>query len=216
MLTVTHLGIIMECPTQRAKQWAPHLNATMERFNITTPARAAAFLAQVGHESGRLQYVREIWNPKQVPEQAHYSQRAGLGNTKLEAIVIATNHASNTGEWWKGRGLIQITGYNNYLFCGTALGLDLLNHPELLEIPEHAAACAGWFWVEGAGLNLGLRALSALKKYQLGAGVDLNVLADKGDFEAITYCINGGMNGWVDRLAIFERAKTVLNEEQPA
>jgi len=216
MITPTALALIMQCPAPRAQLWTPHLNATMERFDITTPARVAAFLAQVGHESGRLQYVREIWNPKQVPQQAHYSQRAGLGNTKPEAIAIAKKHGSNTGEFWRGRGLMQITGYNNYLFCGKALGLDLLNNPELLEMPEHAAACAGWFWVEGAGLNLSLRALDILKKYHLGAGVNLNTLADLADFEAITYCINGGTNGWVDRLALFERAKTVLNEEQPA
>jgi len=62
----------------------------------------------------------------------------------------------------------------------------------------------------GAGLNLSLRALDILKKHHLGAGVNLNALADLGDFETITYCINGGTNGLADRIKIFERAQAVL------
>ena len=214
MITPAQLQTIMGCIQPLAQQWSPHLNAVMERFDITTPNRVAAFLAQVGHESARLRYVREIWNPKKVPAQARYDTRADLGNTKDSAITIAARHLSTPGPWWKGHGPMQITGYNNHLFCGQALGLDLLNKPELLEIPEHGAASAGWFWQFGAGLNLGKKALAALAQYGLGRGVNLNDIADKGDFETLTLCINGGLNGWDDRLALFTRAQTTLAEKE--
>ncbi|HQS59715.1 MAG: hypothetical protein B7Y56_02955 [Gallionellales bacterium 35-53-114] len=215
MITAIELQQIMECThPDRARFWTPHLNAAMERFDIVTPLRVVPFLAQVGHESARLLHTREIWNPRQVPAQLRYDTRADLGNTKPEAIDIAARHGSTPGQWWKGHGLMQHTGYNNHLFCGQALGLDLLNKPELLEMPEHGAAAAGWFWKFGAGLNLGKKALAALAKYGLGHGVNLNDIADKGDFETITLCINGGMNGWEDRLELFERAKDALADKE--
>ncbi|RMO19230.1 Chitinase [Pseudomonas amygdali pv. morsprunorum] len=89
---------------------------------------------------------------------------------------------------YRGRGLIQVTGRANYEECGEALGLDLINHPELLELPQHAAMSAAWFW-HRAGLN---------------------TLADKGDFLTITKRINGGTNGLADRQALYERALEVL------
>lgn len=92
------------------------------------------------------------------------------------------------GVRYKGRGLIQITGRYNYRDCGLALGADLIDDPELLESPEMACRSAAWFW------------------WSRG----LNELADKGDFKLITRKINGGYNGYQDRLAYFERAKQVL------
>jgi len=210
MITATQLRAIMMCDAARADRWLPHLNTAMERFDIITPERQACFLAQIGHESVHLKHTGEIWNPKQVPAQLGYDTRADLGNTKQIAIAIAAKHASTPGYWWRGHGPMQITGYNNHLFCGQALGLDLLNNPGLLETPEHGAASAAWFWQIGAGLNLGKKALAALAQYGLGHGVNLNDLADKGDFETITLCINGGLNGLTDRLALFERAKAAL------
>ena len=94
------------------------------------------------------------------------------------------------GVRFKGRGLIQITGRTNYEHCGEALGLDLIAEPELLEDPAYAVASALWFW----------------------RAHGLNALADKRNLAAITHIINGGMNGWQDRLAYYQRAQDALNE----
>lgn len=115
------------------------LNVAMSRYAIVTQLRIAAFIAQIGHESGQLRYVREIWGP--TAQQAGYEGRADLGNT-----------VKGDGSKYRGRGLIQITGRANYEACGEALGLDLISRPELLEQPQHAAMSAAWFW-STKGLN---------------------------------------------------------------
>lgn len=115
------------------------LNTAMNRYGIVGVARVAAFIAQVGHESGQLRWVREIWGP--TVQQAGYEGRADLGN-----IV------KGDGSKYRGRGLIQVTGRANYAACGEALGLDLISKPELLELPQNAAMSAAWFWSTN-GLN---------------------------------------------------------------
>ena len=171
------LSTILPCSAAVAEKWAPVLTKTMAAYGINTPLREAAFVAQVAHESGRFQFLREIWNPKQCPWQARYEGRADLGNT----------HPGD-GPIFRGRGLLQITGRANYAACGKALGLDLINHPELLEEPQHAADSAGWFW-ETHGLN---------------------ELADRRLMTDITRRINGGLNGLGDRLALYDRALKAL------
>ena len=155
--------------------FAPVLNTAMNRYQIVGLKRVAAFIAQIGHESGQLKYVKEIWGP--TAAQARYEGRADLGNTQ-----------PGDGSKYRGRGLIQITGRANYKACGEALELDLINQPELLEKPQHAAMSAAWFW--------------SMK--------DLNTLADKGDFVKITRRINGGLNGQADRQALYGKALKVL------
>ena len=123
----------------RAGVFAPVLNTAMERFQIVGAKRVAAFIAQIGHESGELVYVREIWGPTSA--QARYEGRADLGNT-----------VAGDGFKYRGRGLIQITGRANYAACGEALGLDLISQPELLEQPQFASMSAAWFWAT-KGLN---------------------------------------------------------------
>ena len=123
----------------RAREFLPHIVAAMEEFDINTPERQAAFLAQIGHESGGLHWLVEIWGPSIA--QAHYEGRADLGNTE-----------PGDGFKFKGRGLLQTTGRANYQRTGDALGVDLLADPTLLATPELAARSAGWYWREH-GLN---------------------------------------------------------------
>ena len=159
----------------RATEHLPHLEATMREFGIDTLARQAAFLAQIGHESGGLHWLVEIWGP--TAAQRRYELRQDLGNNQ-----------PGDGLRFRGRGLIQITGRDNYRQVGEALGVDLLANPELLGTSPYAERSAGWYW-KSRGLN---------------------ELADDGRFELITRRINGGLNGYVDRMAKWETAKAVL------
>ena len=119
--------------------FVPVLNTAMNRYQIIGTKRVAAFIAQIGHESGQLKYVKEIWGP--TAAQARYEGRKDLGNSMV-----------GDGSKFRGRGLIQITGRANYRACGEALGLDLIKQPELLEKPQHACMSAAWFWATN-GLN---------------------------------------------------------------
>jgi putative chitinase len=98
------------------------------------------------------------------------------------------NKVNGDGFKYRGRGLIQVTGRANYAACGEALGLDLINRPELLEQPQYAAMSAAWFW----------------------SFRGLNTLADQSDFLKITKRINGGTNGLADRQALYDKALKVL------
>ncbi|MGO2461844.1 MAG: glycoside hydrolase family 19 protein [Ewingella sp.] len=182
-----------------ATRWYPHLVSTMAEFDITTPARQAAFIAQIGHESGSF---RNLWESfdysveglKTFGKRLTDSQRQQLGRQAGERYVpmerqkaIANlvyagrfgNKSAGDGYKFHGRGLIQITFLDNYLACGRALSLDLIGSPELLNMPENAARSAGWFWKAN----------------------NCNRFADKGDFTGLTKCINGGINGLPDRQA---------------
>lgn len=170
-MTLEQLIKIMPYARSRASAFLAPLNAAMAEFGITTPARQASFLAQVGHESGQLRYVLEL------ASGAAYEGRKDLGNT-----------VAGDGIRFKGRGLIQITGRANYKACGSALGLDLIDHPELLEQPANACRSAGWFWKTRG----------------------LNEMADAGDQVRVTRRVNGGTNGLADRLALFAVAQRVL------
>ena len=171
MLDEATLLKIMPHAKSRVQDFLEPLNAAMREFHINTPVRQAAFLAQIAHESGELRYVKEI------ASGAAYEGRKDLGNTQ-----------PGDGMRYKGRGLIQITGRNNYAECGKAMGVDLITNPELLETNDLACRSAAWFW----------------------ASRGLNDLSDRGDFERITKRINGGLNGYQERLVYHARAKTAL------
>jgi len=121
-------------PAVRAQDWYPHVLSACVEFGIVGPARVAAFLAQVGHESGGFVHTREIWGP--TPAQQRYEGRADLGNTQ-----------PGDGSRFRGRGLIQVTGRANYAAVAAGLGIDCVARPELLEQPRHAARSAAWWWV---------------------------------------------------------------------
>lgn len=107
---------------------------------------------------------------------------------RYEGRLDLGNTQLGDGFTYRGRGLIQITGRANYGACSRALGVDFVATPALLEAPAAAANSAAWFWSEHG----------------------LNALADSGDFKTITRRINGGVNGWDDRVARWERAKAAL------
>ncbi|MDI2590043.1 glycoside hydrolase family 19 protein [Pseudomonas sp. 681] len=138
-ITQQQLQQILPNAGAKAGVFVSVLNTAMQRYQIVGLQRVAAFIAQVGHESGQLRYVREIWGP--TAQQAGYEGRKDLGNT-----------AAGDGSKYRGRGLIQITGRANYAACGEALGLDLIKQPELLEQPQYACLSAAWFWAI-KGLN---------------------------------------------------------------
>ena len=138
-ITTQQLLQILPNAGQSAGVFVSVLNSAMNRYQIVGPKRVAAFIAQIGHESGQLKYVKEIWGP--TAAQARYEGRADLGNTQ-----------PGDGSKFRGRGLIQITGRANYKACGEALGLDLIRQPELLEKPQYACMSAAWFWAS-RGLN---------------------------------------------------------------
>lgn len=135
LVTAAQLKHILPLAGARADTFCAPINIAMGEFEINTPARQAAFIAQVAHESGQFRYVREL------ASGAVYEGRRDLGNTM-----------TGDGVRFKGRGLIQITGRANYKACGAALGLDLILFPELLEQPAYACRSAAWFW-KSHGLN---------------------------------------------------------------
>ncbi len=139
MITAQQLATATGATPARATLWLAAISAAMAACHISTQERQAAFLAQIGHESGGLQWVRELWGP--TPAQRGYEGRADLGNT----------HPGD-GFRFRGRGLIQITGRANYRAMGDALLLDLEQSPELLEQPANAAMSAAQFWASH-GLN---------------------------------------------------------------
>jgi putative chitinase len=137
MMTLDQLQKIMPHAGARAAGYLDPLNRAMDQFDIRTPARQAAFLAQIAHESGSLCYTREL------ASGAAYEGRADLGNTQ-----------AGDGMRFRGRGLIQITGRHNYQVCSIALFGDerLLDNPMLLEAACDACRSAAWFW-SWSGLN---------------------------------------------------------------
>jgi len=210
LITPEQLAEIYACPLERAVSWTPSLNAAMLEFKIDTPKRIAAFLAQIGHESGKLLFTKEIWGP--TNQQLRYERNfdAAWPPTKEDnrnslAYRLGNEHKGD-GEKCMGRTPVQLTGAKNYKLCGDALGIDFLENPSIMEHRETGSRVAAWFWRIGAGLNLGHGA----HLHGVEDGCDLNDYADIGDFESITYAINGGLNGQLQRVAFYNSAKRIL------
>lgn len=184
----------------------PALNRAMLRWKIDSRVRIAAFLAQIGHESGQLRALSENLNysaealmrtwPSRFDAQtaqAYARQPERIANRAYGGRMGNGPESSGDGWRYRGRGLIQITGRANYRAAGQALGLPLEEHPELLEQPEHAAQSAAWWWAQHG----------------------LNDLADAGRFRDIGSIINTGQpgctpNGAAERQALYDIALRVL------
>jgi putative chitinase len=181
-ITPSLLESALGCVRERAELFAGPLDEACAAYEINTPLRLAHFLAQIGHESGALQHVREVWGP--TPAQERYEGRIDLGNTQ-----------AGDGRKYAGRGLLQTTGRSNYRSLRDRLrtrGIDAPDFetvPELLETPRWAALSAADYW-DMRGINR---------------------MADRDDHHAVTLAVNGGTNGIDDRRQRLERARAVVN-----
>lgn len=188
-LTLTQLECACGANAARAQMWLPHIQAAIDAYGIDSPERCAAFLAQIGHESGGLHFATEVWGP--TPAQVRYEGRLDLGNCE-----------PGDGSKFRGHGLIQTTGRANHARVRDRLRAkfpdrdvpDFEEEPARLAEPEWAALSAADFWDD--------------KK--------LNDAADNGDFFLVSKRINGinhatgEPNGYGDRVARWESAKAVL------
>lgn len=136
MITVDQLKEILPYSSEQNRRvYCNLLNVYMNVYDINNPMRVAAFIAQIGHESGSFRYTEEIASGDA------YEGRKDLGNIKL-----------GDGKRYKGRGLIQITGRANYEQISKAMDTDFVNNPHLLSTQDRAAASACWWW-RSRGLN---------------------------------------------------------------
>lgn len=196
-----------------AERWYSAVADTCAIFDITTPQRIAAFIAQIGHESAGFSSLSEnLYYKDPVRIATLFKSGFDLNkNARVDAaeIEFAKDYARNPeklanrayanrmgngdelsgdGFRFRGRGLKQITGRDNYARCGRTLQIDLIANPDLLLDVKYAALSAGWFWSANG----------------------CNALADAGDFTGLTRRINGGLNGLTDRQARLSVAMGVL------
>ena len=172
-------------------KWLEPLLETFEKYEINTHKRQAAFIGQCMHESGGFKNLTENLNysakglvatwPSRFPNE-EYAEEYARKPERIAAKVYVGRMGNETPEdaaKYIGRGLIQLTGKENYANCGLGLGVDLLGNPDWLATPKYAALSAGWFWNKKG----------------------LNALADADDISTMTKRINGGNIGIEDRKA---------------
>ncbi len=182
--------------------WVEPLEEVFHRYEINTPERQAAFIGQCAHESMNFTRLEENLNysaeglmktwPSRFPTleaaQPYHRNPEKIAN-KVYAGRMG-NGPEETGEGWlyHGRGLIQLTGKDNYMLASDALREDFIYSPDLILAPRWAALTAGWYW----------------NKRQL------NKEADAKDYTGMTKKINGGTIGLDDRIAHIKHAQEVL------
>jgi putative chitinase len=184
-------------------EWCEALNDIMPEYEIDTAERVAAFIAQCQHESGNFRFFKENLNYSAKALDAvfgKYFARAGRDATEYERqpekianIVYADrmgNGDTDSGDGWsfRGRGLIQLTGRNNYTSFAEDNDMDVDDVPEYLETKKGAVHSAAWFWNKNK----------------------LNNYADEKDLKTMTKRINGGYNGLDDRIKHYDHALEVL------
>jgi putative chitinase len=181
-------------------RWFEPLQETFEKYQINTPKRQACFIGQCMHESGGFKFLRENLNysakalmntwPSRFPDAdiaEKYARQPEMIANKVYSGRMG-NTEDGDGAKYIGRGLIQLTGKDNYRAFGEAIGEDLVSNPQLVEEPRYAALSAGWFFNKR----------------------NLNALADVMDIETMTIRINGGKIGIDDRIAKINKALDIL------
>ena len=156
--------------------YTPLLNKWMPYYSINTKLRQAAFIARALHECGSFRYTTEI------------ASGIAYDTGKLAEKLGNTPQKDGDGQKYKGRGLIQITGKNNYSEISKAFNVDFVSNPTLLSEPNYAVQSACWWWWNRK----------------------LNSLADNKSFLSITKIINGGKNGLSERISLYNKALCVL------
>lgn len=189
-MIITAEQIIKICPNVNAQAlsaYMPFMGGMLTKYGINTEPRVGAFISNVDIESAHFKAVLEFDSGKQ------YEGRKDLGNTQ-----------PGDGVKFKGRGLIQITGRNNYKACSIALfGNEcLLITPSLLEAPKWALESACWYWRDAKNIN----AVCDEPEDWHKPGVH-----NYKKFQYVCLLVNGGFNDYAARLANYERARTVLN-----
>jgi predicted chitinase len=176
---------------ENAEKFRPYLNKYMDKYEINTPNRVVAFLAQVGHESAALKTTQEY------ASGAAYEGRTDLGNVN-----------PGDGVRFKGRGLIQLTGRSNYASMSNKVGKDLIANPQLVEEPDLAVQVSAIYWVDRIrnGLNLNQWA----DQFNLQERVDST--NNWKVHENITRAINGGTNGIDDRANRLQQGLEIVDE----
>ena len=180
-------------------KWLDPLNETFAKYDISTPKRQACFIGQCMHESGGFKILQENLNysatalmrtwPSRFPDLEtadKYAHNPQMIASKVYLGRMGNVTPEDAGKYI-GRGLIQLTGKENYANCGVGIGVDLLGHPDWLATPKYAALSAGWFWNKKG----------------------LNALVD--DIETMTKRINGGTIGLDDRKAKINMALNALS-----
>ena len=184
--------------------WLPHIVYTFDIYQINNPNRIAGFIGQTAHESNNYRTLQEnlnysanglvtVW-PSRFPTfdiANEYARQPEKIANKVYANRIG-NGPEESGDGWRyrGRGIIQITGRENYEKLSDALGQNFLGEPDLLLEPRWAVMSAGWFWNSRR----------------------LNEIADRKDWNLLTRRINGGLHGLSDRILRTERVLTLLSE----
>ena len=182
--------------------WVEPLEEVFHRYEINTPERQAAFIGQCAHESMNFTKLEENLNysaeglMKTWPSRFPTLEAAQPYHRNPEKIANRVyggrmgNGTEETGDGWlyHGRGLIQLTGKDNYTLAGDALNMDFIHSPDYVLVPKYAALTAGWYW----------------NKRQL------NKEADAKDYTGMTKKINGGTIGLDDRIAHIRHAQEVL------
>lgn len=206
MITLTAAKLDQILPnvygTASLEPYIAPLNKVIKEYNLDTKERVAAFIAQIGHESGEFQTVRENLNYsaqglRNTFPKYYGSVKAAQGHARQPAKIasyVYQNRMGNgpeaTGDGWKfrGRGLIQITGRNNYTALAKFLGKSIDETIAYLETPEGAVVSAAWFWKAN----------------------NLRDLESRNEFVMLTRKINGGTNGLEHRKLLYERAMAIL------
>jgi putative chitinase len=181
-------------------KWLEPLQETFEKYDINTPQRRACFIGQAMHESGGLKNLVENLNysaqglmrtwPSRFPDMDTADKYAHNAEKIANKVYSGRMGNTNDGDGFKyrGRGIFQLTGKENYKNCSDGIGVDLIAHPELLQEPRCACLSAGWYYNKR----------------------NLNQYADIMDIETMTKKINGGTIGLEDRKAKINKVLDIL------